>query len=239
MTSHYVGQLLNYLEQHSTDKATMIKYEFAFFRLVEHDRPPRFLNAAMASEPEIFVELANRVYRSKTPQSHEAGMTDSAQATQALWVLHQWTGFPGKHESGGVDERVLVDWVRDARLRFSETDRSDIGDELIGHALARAPADDDRIWPAKPIRELIETIGSRELENGLVLGRLNSRGMTTRDPYDGGTLERALEVDYRDWSNACRTAWPRTARALLSIAEHYEHDARLEDVRAAVVGDTS
>jgi hypothetical protein len=82
--------------------------------------------------------------------------------------------------------------------------RSDIGDELIGEAFAYSPAGDDGAWPAEPLCDLLEVIGSRELENRIVLGKLNSRGFTTRVVYEGGHQERQLAQQYREWNKMTR-----------------------------------
>lgn len=122
--------------------------------------------------------------------------------------------------------------VTSARLALADADRSDIGDEVIGKAFAHSPAGSDRIWPAEPVRESIEFIGSREFENGHILGRLNSRGVTARGVYDGGQQERVIAARCCDWSTSAKTNWPRTARILRSIAESYDCDAIREDLEA-------
>jgi hypothetical protein len=127
--------------------------------------------------------------------------------------------------------------VRAARLELSEANRADIGDELIGQTFAHSPAGADGAWPAEPVRDLIETIGSRELENGVIIGRINSRGVTTRGIYDGGQRERGLARQYRDSSGLVRVRWPRTARILRELAESYDRDARREDLRAELDAD--
>jgi len=126
----------------------------------------------------------------------------------------------------------MQEWVRQARLRLSDLDRADIGDELIGQTFAHAPVDADGIWPPVPVRDLIESIGSRNLENGTITGRLNSRGVTWRGVYDGGSQERTLAEQYKQWSLGVQVQWPRTARILRAIAESYERDAVREDERA-------
>lgn len=238
MTSYYIGQLLDALDAADTDEQTMARFEFAFFRLLEHTRQPRVLYTALANEPELFVDLAKRVYRGKNQAAREQDDNATQLANQAWWVLNGWTGFPGRAADGEIDETVLSEWVKTARLLFSESDRADIGDELIGQTFAHAPAGQDSIWPPEPVRDLIELIGSQELENGVILGRFNSRGVTTRGAYEGGEQERDLAKQYRDWSLAVKQKSPRTARILRTLADDYERQARREDVRADINADS-
>ena len=74
----------------------------------------------------------------------------------------------------------MHEWVTSARFQLSEYDRADVGDELIGECFALSPPGTDDVWPAEPVRDLIESIGSHELESGFIIGRRNSRGVTSR-----------------------------------------------------------
>lgn len=233
MTGYYIGRLLDYLESAGASETEVAQLEFAYFRLLEHHRRPKALNRVMARDPELFVDFVRRVYRGKN-DSPAARVEDEAMATQAIWVLRGWKGFPGRRDDGTLDARVMEDWVRKARLLLSDLDRTDIGDEVIGESFAPSPSGADGVWPAEPIRELIESIGSRELENGLVIGRLNSRGVESRDVYEGGQRERKKAQRYRDWSKLVQGSSPRTARVLRAIAESYDRDAVREDQRAQI-----
>lgn len=231
MTGYYVGTLLDYLAEGDVSVADMASLEFGYFRLLEHDREPRALNRALAGDPTLFVDLVRRTFRGADEPRRQNKSADPL-TEHAWWVLHGWKGFPGQLEDGSLDEAAMQEWVRQARLQLSDLDRADIGDELIGQTFAHAPVDVDGIWPPVPVRDLIESIGSRNLENGAVTGRLNSRGLTTRGVYDGGSQERTLAEQYKQWSLGVQVQWPRTARILRALAGSYERDAAREDERA-------
>lgn len=237
MTGYYLGEILDHLTSTDAPRDAIAGFEFAFYRLLEHHREPVVLNHALASEPDLFVDLVRRVYRGKNEPARKPSQRAEDYATQAWWVLHEWVGFPGRRDDGTLDSEVMRNWVVDARLQLSDSDRADIGDEVIGQAFAHSPSGDDGIWPAEPVRELLEAIGSRDLENGLVIGRINSRGVTWRGVYDGGEQERKLAASYRSGSNSTKAAWPRTSRVLREIAESYERDAKREDLRAELDAD--
>lgn len=239
MTTYCVGTLLDYLSKQEGHEMAVAKYEFTFYRLLEHQREPSSLNRVLATQPEHFVELVEQAFRSRSDQGRNLNDAERGLATQAWWVLHQWKGFPGRRADGSLDGAMMASWVKSARLALAEADRSDIGDEIIGQALANSPVGDDGVWPSEPVRELLETIGSRDLESGLVVGRLNTRGVTWRGLYDGGIQERELEENYRRWSASTRANWPRTARVLREIADAYKRDARRQDTRAELDGDRS
>lgn len=237
MTGYCIGELLDHLGKTDGFETIIARYEYGFFRLLEHHREPTVLNRLLATQPEIFVDLVKRVYRGKSVPRRQLSQTEQDHATQAWWVLHEWKGFPGRREDGHLDSDVMKEWVNAARLALSDADRSDIGDELIGQAFAYSPVGDDGAWPAEALRDLLEMIGSRELENGVVLGRINSRGVTWRGVYDGGQQERDLAKQYREWSQLTRSRWPRTARILRELAESYEREARRQDLEAELDAD--
>lgn len=237
MTGYYVGQLLDHLTATDAPVKDIARFEFTLYRLLEHDREPVVLNRVLASHPEEWVDLVKRAYRARNEPRRESAEAEQNLATQAWWVLNGWTGFPGREDDGSLNSATMAEWVRAARLELSEANRADIGDELIGQTFAHSPQGHDGAWPPEPVRDLIETIGSPELESGVLIGRLNSRGVTSRGAYDGGQQERGLAAQYREWGAVVRGRWPRTARILRDIADSYDRDARREDVRAELDAD--
>jgi len=237
MSSYYVGQLLDFLIDAHANEHDIAQLEYAFFRLLDHNREPVTLNHLLATDPEVFVTLVQRAYRGRDEAPRAQDEAEQNAASQAWWVLHSWTGFPGRERDGSINRAILESWVKQARLQLSNSDRGDIGDEVIGQAMAHSPVGDDGTWPAEPVRDVIETIGSRELENGVAIGRQNARGVTSRGAYDGGDQERDLATQYRSWSAAVGAHWPRTARVLRAVAESYNRDARHHDLQAELDAD--
>jgi excisionase family DNA binding protein len=232
-----LGVLLDYLERDGTPEQALAQYEFAFFQLLDHHRTPRALYAALASNPSQFVDLASRVFRGKNEPERKFNEQETALAHQAWRVLRNWRQLPGRGEDA-IDAKHLKQWVDDARLEFAETNRADIGDELIGQVLSASPDGADGLWPAEPVREIIETIGSQDLESGIHTGVINARGFTSRGIFDGGKLEWDLATRYRELSKQTASRWRRTSRVLRRLAEDYERQARQNDAEAAVRADT-
>ena len=238
MLGYELGLLLDYLDAAGIDQTELARYEFVFFNLLDHHRTPRALFAALAREPSQFVDLVSRVYRGKNEPERKLDKREAALARHAWWVIRHWRGLPGQREDGTVDSEHLKNWVHDARLAFAESDRADIGDEVIGHVLAASPKGSDGIWPAEPVREIIETIGSQNIQSGIHTGVINDRGVTSRGIYDGGKQEWGLSHRYRELSKETATTWPRTSRLLRQLAEDYENQARRNDAESAVRADT-
>jgi protein-disulfide isomerase len=60
---------------------------------------------------------------------------------------------------------------------------------------------------------------------------MNSRGVTSRDPFEGGTQERALAQALREVASKVNT-WPRARALLTSMAESWQKWAEMEDTEA-------
>ena len=92
-------------------------------------------------------------------------------------VVREWHTPPGVRPDGTVDADRLREWVIEARRRLADLGRSIVGDLVIGEVLAYMPPDGDGLWPAEPVRDLIEDLRSQEFETGLHTGKFNSRGI--------------------------------------------------------------
>ena len=90
----------------------------------------------------------------------------------------------------------------------------------------------DGNWPAEPIREALDLFQSKSMLEGFRIGKANRRGITSRMPGDGGSLERSEAAAYRGWAKAIVLQHPRTAKALNELADEYEWQAKREDEAA-------
>lgn len=230
---YQLGVLLDYLESRGTDPQVLARLEFTLFPVFEYQREPRALYSALAHDPELFVDLLSLVYRGKSEPRHTADARSAATARHAWHVLRHWRSVPGLCDDGTIDGKKLTEWVETARLLLRDRDRADVGDEQIGELLSGSPNGSDGAWPSEAVRDLVERLGSREIENGLHIGKANQRGMTSRGIYEGGQSERELAAQFRDWSSVVAGHWPRTSRLLRELAESYEREARRQDARAS------
>lgn len=219
-----VGLILDYLKENGSTTAELALYEFALYHLLEDYRNTQALDEILATEPAQFVQLL--------AWSRGIGPESEGLSGRAWSVLEGWRRVPGMGDAGVIDVATLVAWITNARALLAEADLADLGDEKIGAILANTPPSADGVWPQESIRDLIELIGNARIETGVYLGRVNGRGVTTRDPYSGGEGERSLAARYREWTAGSKATHRRTSKILRRLAESYEHDAREEDQRA-------
>jgi hypothetical protein len=162
-------------------------------------------------------------------EDDEVGGSDQNVAKRAFDLLKTVHMIPGLSDDGRIDTAKLKGWVDAARAECSKAGRSVIGEQYIGMILSAAPPDERRIWPAIPVRDLIEQIRCDEVENGIVMGVYNRRGVTSRGSLDGGEQERELAFHYKKLAKTVEHKWKRTAAVLRQIAKSFERDGKRYD----------
>ena len=217
----------------STD--TLARLEWQYLPMFEHSqRKAKAIMAELATNPDLFVQLLAAVYK----PSEDSGIVDQPVeneeharniANQAYRLLRIWDVIPGTGADGSIDGAKLEAWIKEARKLAHARGRGMVADQKIGELLSASKVGADGIWPAEPVREVIEAIRSRDLETGVAIGKSNRRGVTTRAYGEGGDLERKEAKRYRDWSEATALDWPRTSGILENLAKDYDRQAKAHD----------
>jgi hypothetical protein len=127
--------------------------------------------------------------------------------------------------------------MRQVREGAQLSGHGEFADKVIGQVLCFAPEDADGSWPSKPVRDIIEEVGTEQLHWAFVVGVLNRRGIVSRGLIEGGAQERELVARYQSYAEMIRDRWPRTATALDDIAEDYASQARGADISAELEED--
>ncbi len=208
--------------------------EFKVLGLFSHDMEGLAIHELIAEDPELFVDLLCKAFKSDSHSEAEEELDQIAQnwAVVSYRLLQGMDKIPGER-NGSIDDETLAQWVDGARTKAQKVGRLDIADQKIGEVLGRSKEDpNDNMWPIKAIRNVIEKTKSPNLENGFVIGRYNSRGCVQKAMFEGGKQERDLAQKYAEYANHARLQWPRMARVLEKMAKEWEERACYEDGRA-------
>ena len=228
--SSNVAELLKWLEQEDFENSALPVLEFKFFDYVFHHEPSKALYHFLGNDPDNFVSLVQSVYSADDKRIPEE--LRSVYKQRCWSVLNSWQYLPGLRDDGSIDGEHLVKWVNCVRTRFNADSCERDYDGQIGEVLACSPDGKDGTWPAEEVRVILETLKNSRLEAGMIRGRLNRRGVTSRGVFDGGSQENAVADSY--WDNARKTnaRSPRTAAMYTVLAREYERGALREDTRA-------
>lgn len=193
------------------------------------------LYKALQKDPSFFAQLIPLCWK-RDDHAQEKGLEHlseeqrSSMAENAWEVLHSWSILPGLKDDGTIDEKELNEWVDKARSLCEENQHTRGCDMQIGQLLSFSPGDSDGAWPHIAVRNLIERLNSRLIDDHIRSGIFNNRGVITRSINDGGVQERELSSKYRKMADVMKVKWPRTCAILNQMADWYESQAKSEDI---------
>lgn len=192
-------------------------------------------HTTLMRDPDLFVKLVSWAY---PPDSMEPDGRVRDQetptpevASRAREVLRTCRAIPGAPDDQNIEYEPLFEWITLARKRLSDLDRLKIGETIIGEILSNSPNGTDGAPLHEAIRELIQVLKSERIEEGIYLGIINSRGVTSRGIYEGGDQERELAQNYLEHADTTRP-WPRTRKIMQEVAKSYQSEATREDLSA-------
>ena len=230
-------QFLNDSSEISSD--SLASLELQFIEIFDNgEYRPVNLERRIEGAPELFVQALVFAYKRDDDQSDPEelfiGDTEqqAARATTANKLLDVITRVPAYDKSGEIDPAKLVLWVEYVRASARKLARLNIADQMIGKLLSHAPADEDGIWPVKPVRDAIEQIFTEHIGRGISVALFNARGAHFRG--DGGFQERELAAKYASWAESMEYTHPRLATLLREMERSYLRYAEWEDSDARV-----
>ena len=218
----------------------MAGLELALIDALHHKKPgiPN-LERLIAQSPAFFVQILAHCFQHKDGGqiALEWKIMDEARgrsvANRASHVLCRIASVPGTNDDGSVDRNELQSWLIEVRRLCAEKGLASIGDHQIGELLARAPEDDDGVWPCRAVCAAMEAVATADMESGFATGKQNMRGMFER-VGEGGEMERELAAKYRRWAQYRRIDYPFAGQVLNRIAESYDEYARYQDGEAVL-----
>lgn len=226
--SDEVGKLLDHLVELKANKRDIVRLELLLYPLLGRNRELAVLNHILATDSRIFVKLLEVVHSRKNMLG--LGRIDSYRVARS--VFDDWRGCPGMRADGRFDVMVMRRWVEAARQGLAVADLSDIGDYEIGRVLANSPENSAGEWPLPAVCELIDEVGSKNLDEGFIAGTCRGLMSSVRGVYDGGQQEHESAQRYRALSKQIRLTSRHTARLLQKAADRYEERAVEEDDQA-------
>ncbi len=240
MTRWELASLFKVLDAHDDHLGTArtAVLEWRYLPILHHD--PEFtspnLYREMLRDPDLFVQFVEMAFKpaNSPPDEQPTSAAHQQLVLSAIDVLRNWPSSqfaPRIDADGNLDTASLNEWTDRTREKLAAIDRADIGDQMIGTALASSPADSNGEWPGEAVRDLLERLQSNQVDKGFYIAVLNQRGVTTRSPTDGGEQERRLAETYKAQSRRYQR-WPRTAAIFSHLADSYAREAGFHDREA-------
>jgi hypothetical protein len=163
--------------------------EFLYLSGLEHEkRGIPNLARQLATNPALFVQAVGLVYKRKggdvedPPEWHvENEKARENVATQAYRLLNA-KRIPGTDDgTGKIVLAKLKEWINEVRSQCKSYGREEVGDSCIGELLSKSGPDNDGIWPAVAIRDVLEEVGNEKIAIAMAIGLYNQRGAHFRE----------------------------------------------------------
>ena len=201
----------------------------------EHGLPN--LERQIAESPTLFVQVLALVFKRNDdgqdpPEWRIEDLRRAGLASAAYRLLDRIGRIPGTEGDGKINAEALLNWITEARRLCAEHDRIEVGDQMIGQLLSKAPPEEDESWPCLPVCDAMERIASRHIGIGFNSGVHNARGAQFRG--EGGAQERELAAKYRGWSEQRAFDYPYVGGVLESVAADYDRQAGWWDTQAKI-----
>jgi hypothetical protein len=218
--------LLSWLrKQPDAPRTKIAEYEYALlpiFRAQGRQQDELIIYEMLREDPAFFVSVVCDVYNpasGKSVQDKRSPEEIKSRALTADRVLNAWNTVPGVNGKA-VDMEKLDLWIDSARRLLSDADRAEVGDQVIGRMLFRFPEDPaDNVWPHIGLRQLLERVKSKSIENGIALAASSSEGTSVREAFAGGQLERNLQKKWQDRFAKLDEKWTRARDVCIAIAD--------------------
>jgi plasmid maintenance system antidote protein VapI len=219
----------------------MARLEFMYLKALDHSEHgiPN-LEKQLSASPSLYMQAVAFCFKRNDGKedppewriAEPEHRSNVASATYSL--LDRIRRIPGTAEDGTIKIEDLKTWLSEVRAACARHGRTQIGDQMIGQLLSKAPSDADGTLPCRPVCEALEWMASPEVARGFTVGTRNLRGAHWRG--DGGDQEREIAARYLGWAQKLAYEYPYVGSLLESIADSYKHEAKSHDSDAKVRG---
>lgn len=231
-----IQELIGKLQADQTfDRSRLARLEWGYLPFLERSYSktgPDTLAAVVKENPSFYVELIQTAFRGKNVPAKELPDDEQVRfrARRAIEFFESLDVLPGQNEQGQIDSQYLENWIREVTRLSEPTGHEEIAAHKVGQYIGRSVypyLDDTNIL--SQLATVIESVANEELTDGIVNGILNSRGVTSRDPFEGGKQEHDLAAKFGDRAKAVRNQSSRLANCLTILQSHYKSYAVRED----------
>jgi len=229
--SWHIARVFEALSKTDCSQSEMVSLEFAYYPILEHDTyGVPHLMAEILSVPESFMELICLAFKPRNAEGEPIPENLHTAAETAGSMIHRGRGVPGKKSNGEIDSELFFSWINRVRDLAKEKDREAVTDLTVGAWLSDWPLNKNlECWPDPVIATLLDQDDCEDIRRGFHTGVHNSRGVTSRRPYEGGDQERIVAEEFRRFSIHWKDSKPILAAMIESIAKSYEFDAQRSD----------
>ena len=226
------------LPKDNTQNFLLLQMEFIVYDNLRH-----YMNAheihfiqEINKEPSLLMEIYALIFKVDDGFEEEY-LQDNTQtelkrtmAHLAYRFIHNYHEVPCSDPTGKVDENALSEYFEELKKLAKQYHRANILPMIIGRILGNFRETDD--YPSKMFCHFVEHFNDDCIDSEIRCALFNRRGMTTRGPFEGGTIEHHHIQTFVKYRDKARYYSPRLVRIFESLIQEYQQRAEEEDNRA-------
>ena len=212
----------------AVDRTKLANIEWIYLNwLNDYDgHHPIALNMELASNPAIFCEIIQLIYKSENEEKKDIIFDKDKQkiAEHAWRLLKKWKTPPGFLVDGTFSYDKFKEWFDYVTCELKKSGHMKVGLYNIGEILYNVPTDSDGFWINKDIAALLNKKENEDMRHGFYIKTRNSRGVYWVDPE--AKPEKELEAKYNKLAADTEAkGYARLATLLRELADSYAKDA--------------
>ena len=212
----------------SVDRTTLANIEWIYLNwLNDYDGHHLVaLNMELASNPAIFCEIIQLIYKSENEEKKDVIFDKDKQkiAEHAWGLLKKWHTPPGMLEDGSFCYDKFEQWFNYVNSALKKSGHIKVALYNIGEILYNTPKDSDGFWINNDVALLLNKKENEDMRHGFYIKTRNSRGVYWVDPE--AKPEKELEAKYNKLATDTEAkGYARLATLLRELADSYAKDA--------------
>lgn len=237
--AYHIATLLKTIDL-PTEKAqrdVILQIEFLMYNHLRHYMHGESLHFVkeIQSSPELMMELVELQYLpDKEFRQEEDSKADNpnkvAMARLAFDFFYHFHSVPGLQPDGKLDYAILNEYINHLQELAISHHRVYVMPLVIGKMIGDIPESDN--YPSDEMCELVEKLADDEIDNQISCAIANRRGMSSRSPFEGGTVERKHIETLNKYRERALGKSQRMVRILSDEIRSFEAMAKREDEMA-------
>ena len=158
-------------------------------------------------------------------------------ADLAYRFIQNYHEVPCSDPTGEVDENALSGYFDELKRLAKQYHQTNILPLIIGRILGNFRETED--YPSEMFCRFVEHFNDDCIDSEIRCALFNRRGMTTRSPFEGGTIERHHIQTFTKYRDKARYHSPRLTHIFENLIKEYQQIAEKEDNEAKLLGITN
>lgn len=233
------------LPKNNTQKSLLLQMEFLIYDNLRH-----YMNAheihliqEINKEPSLLMEIYALVFKADDGFEEECSQDNTqvklklTMADLAYRFIQNYHEVPCSDPTGEVDEKALSGYFDELKRLAKQYHQTNILPLIIGRILGNFRETED--YPSEMFCRFVEHFNDDRIDSEIRCALFNRRGMTTRSPFEGGTIERYHIQTFTKYRDKARYHSPRLTHIFENLIKEYQQMAEKEDNEAKLLDITN